>query len=308
MKPGSVVLFLILLGAGAGPVRADPADPSVLRFLASPLFQAGARSDPSPEDSPSFGTGFRPESWDSWEVPDELRRVTFAVFLGASNFYRDATALKMDNPGLHLASSEYVQYQSLWAPSNVGVSLRAGLHVTPMFSLTLEPTFNSFRREVSIPDLFVVYQDGNNNTRLLSTGDLSVFTFFLCARLAFPVNVVLSEPKTLLKWHRAAEPAGFVPFFEVGAGVSFMSAVEATVYRTESSVSVNEKRALFKESWNLSGVIGIGLEYRLSIFGFEARATFSNVGKPASGWAPYTDAADSLTTYHLQLGISVSLF
>jgi hypothetical protein len=316
MGRGAVWIGFWAALACAGRAVAEPdagmPDPvRVASILSAPLLQDASRPDlpdPSPETAPSFGTGYRPDAWEAWDVPPQLRRLGFALDVGTANFYRQGTALKMDNPTLYLTSTEYVEYQSLWEASNVGFSLRGELRITPMISAVFEPTFCSFQREVSPPNIYVTYQDANNNQRLLSVDNLTVFTCFFSARLSFPWNVVLFEPENLFRWSRASEPSAFVPFFLIGAGVSFTGAVEASVYRTEGGVSANEKRALYAETWNLAGMVGLGLEYRLSIFGLEARAIFSDVGKPASAWGPHTDFADTLSTYHLQLGIAIYLF
>ncbi|MHC5039701.1 MAG: hypothetical protein ACYTHM_20550 [Planctomycetota bacterium] len=284
---------------------------SLYEFLYSPssllLAADPDRSDPPPEEPLPFPKGFRPEPWETWEVPDELRRISFALFGGLSNFFRDARALKADNPSLTGMVSEDVDYQSLWDPESIGGTICIGFSVMPLVSLYYEGSFTPYRKEVSPPTTYVTYVDSDNYQKVISAENIQVFTGCLCLQLAFPVNQFLFEPENLFRWRHPAGREGFVPFLLIGAGLSYFGGADININRVEGGVPSTETRHLYKATWNFCALLGIGLEYRISLLGFTARMELMDHGAPRPAWRPYAADAESLLTLQMQLGISLYL-
>ncbi|GEM_PF-6954624 len=264
------------------------------------------RFNPPPPEPPAFGRGHRPEPWTVWEVPIPLRRFSLNAYVGYVNLLPKSVALEMDNPDLVLASAEEVEVQSLWDTNAIAFSLQAGISLVPMVSFVFEGSLFTFNREVSPPTLYVVYEDATHYQQLLSAGDLRVFQLALCAVFHFPVDQVLFDAPNLVRLGNPEGRSGFVPFVIAGSGISILEEVEATVCRNEGGAFTTTKRPLYHRAFNPFLLLGLGLEYRLSLLGFAIRFEFGYNGEPLPAWSPYADASDSLLTYKIQLGIGVS--
>lgn len=310
MKPLPLVLVLSAFLAASAAAQTPPAN-TLSRLLRAPLHGAEGETalpDPPPEEPSPFPRGFRPEPWESWEVPAPLHRVGLGVFVGSYNFLPALRAFKMDNPDLVLTSSEDVPYENFWKTNSIALSLEASLAIMPLLSLTAEASFYDFRRETSPPTTYLSYQDDNNYQQLLSTGNLNIVTFLVSARFAFPLNRIFSEPELLLQWRDPEGRSGLVPVLLGGLGVCLIQPVEANVYRVTGGAGTSENRPFYRRSTNPAAMLGLGLEYRFSVFGASLRARFTYCGEPVSGFAPYTDAASFLITYVVELGVAVHFF
>jgi hypothetical protein len=257
------------------------------------------RPDPGPEDPPAFPLGYRPEPWQTWESPDPLRRVSLSLRVGFAFYYADSIALKMDNPTLFETGSEDTGYRSLWEGNAFHATLEAGLAVTPALSLVLQGSYTAFRHEVSPPPIYVTHTGLNDFEKILSADDLTLVQVLAAGRLALPLNQISKEPVNLWKWREPADATGFIPFLTFGAGVALIDRCGVSVQRMAGGNSSTVRRDLFLRTVNLAVEAAIGLEYRFSFLSFDVRVEGAYNGKPASGWAPYTNAAQPLLTYHL---------
>jgi hypothetical protein len=299
------VAAVVLLAPGAP--LAGEADPLTLAgFLADgpKKIAPGAADphDPDPESPPPFPTGFRPEPWESWEIPDSLKRLSFWIFAGTTGFIRKAEVLEMDNPSLFMTGSEIVEWDALWQNGTFGATLQGGVAVFPALRAVLEVDFFFFNREPSPPAIHVVYVDTQNNQRLLNADAFRGARACLCAQFEFPVDDVFKEPGNLFRWKRAKGSSGFVPILFIGGGISYFEKARAKIFITEAGVGRTETRTLFERTWCPAAQLGAGLLYRFSFLGIGARALIAYNGTPAAGLKPYTNSTEPLITYSLQIG------
>ncbi|MHC4600776.1 MAG: hypothetical protein ACYS47_17430 [Planctomycetota bacterium] len=259
--------------------------------------------DPGPEAPPYFPQGFRPEPWETWEIPEPLRRVSFWIFAGSSGFVRKSEVLEMDNPSLFMTGSEIVEWDALWQNGTFGATLCAGVAVFPALRAVLEVDFFLFNREPSPPAIHVVYVDNQNHQRLLSADAFRGARACLCAQFEFPVDDVFKEPRNLFRWRRPKGSSGFVPILFFGAGLAYFEKPMVKVFVTEAGAGRTVTKKLFERTWSPAAQIGTGILYRFSFLGIGARALIAYNGTPWSGWKPFTDSAEALITYSLQLGV-----